>query len=97
MQPGDANKLGSGVRLTTDAEGKWQFGSVPVSMNEVSVEIIHPEFMLNRRSLPRSAFGIEGEDKSAAKIPMRRGLIITGKVTGKSGKTTHIDLAPASL
>ena len=80
-RPGDLEELSIGDVLTTDAQGKWRFDSVPVSMNEVGVEITHPEFMPRRRGLSRSQFGISEGAQAIAPIKLERGLAVTGKVT----------------
>jgi uncharacterized GH25 family protein len=84
--PGDQRQLAVGTRLGTNARGIWTFDSVPESQNEVFVEINHPNFMPDRRPLPRSVFGIERGRVPAAKIVLKRGLTLTGKVTDDKGK-----------
>jgi beta-lactamase regulating signal transducer with metallopeptidase domain/uncharacterized GH25 family protein len=86
MRPGDTKELGVGTVLNTNAEGVWQFDSVPVARNEVFVQISHPDFKPNRRALTRSEFGIQPGNKPAAKIEMRHGITFTGKVTDETGK-----------
>jgi protocatechuate 3,4-dioxygenase beta subunit/Zn-dependent protease with chaperone function len=86
MRPGDLEELHIGDRLTTDAQGKWRFDSVPVSMSEVGVEIAHPEFMPRRSGLPRSQFGINQGAQPIEKIELERGLVVSGKVTDEHGQ-----------
>ena len=58
-RPGDVRQMRGGAEQKTDAAGRWRFDSVPVSMNEVFVEINHPAFGPIRRPLTRGEFGIE--------------------------------------
>ncbi len=50
-RPGDHRQMRGGSNVKTDAAGRWQFDSVPVSMSEVFVEINHPGFSPVRRPL----------------------------------------------
>jgi beta-lactamase regulating signal transducer with metallopeptidase domain/protocatechuate 3,4-dioxygenase beta subunit len=84
--PGDTRQFGSGARARTDAAGRWHFDSVPVSMADVHVQIIHPSSMPFRRELARREFGIEPGREPAARIVLDRGLTVIGKVTDESGK-----------
>ena len=83
---GDASQLGVGTKIETDAAGKWRFDSVPESMNEVRVSIGHADFKPERRSLPRSEFGLAQDGEPTAKIALDRGLTVTGRVTDEAGK-----------
>jgi RNA polymerase sigma factor (sigma-70 family) len=85
-RPGVTKQFGSGARVKTDAKGKWQFDSVPVSMDEVHVAIDHPGFMPLRCMLKHGEFGIDRGREPAAKIVLDRGLAVTGKVTDEAGK-----------
>jgi RNA polymerase sigma factor (sigma-70 family) len=85
-RPGEVQQLGSGARVMTDAAGQWRFDSVPVSMADVHVSIVHPSLMPLRRQLARREFGIEPGREPAARIVLDRGLTVTGKVTDESGK-----------
>ena len=85
-RPGDFSQLGVGKGRTTGADGRWSYPSVPVSMKEVFVEIDHPDYKPTRRPLSRSEFGIEPGGQPAARITLKRGLEITGKITDESGK-----------
>ena len=86
-RPDDPEDLGIGTQLTTDAEGKWRFDSVPISMNEVFVEMSHPDFMPDCRSLPRDKFGIQQGEQPVARIGMQRGSTVAGRVTDAVGKS----------
>ena len=85
-RPGDHRHIGGGTDQKTDAAGRWHFDSVPVSTNEVFVEIHHPAFSPLRRQLTRAEFGIEHGRQPVAKIVLDRGLTVTGKVTDEAGK-----------
>jgi beta-lactamase regulating signal transducer with metallopeptidase domain len=85
-RPGDNAELWNGRKVTSDAEGKWRFDSIPASLNEVWAEITHPEFKPNRRSLTRSEFGLAPGGQPTARIVMRRGLSVVGRVTDEKGK-----------
>lgn len=84
-RPGDQKELYVGQEAVTDAEGKWRFDSVPVSLDQVWVEIRAPEFRPNRQGLSRPEFGIGRDQQPAAKIALARGLTVTGKVTDEQG------------
>jgi beta-lactamase regulating signal transducer with metallopeptidase domain len=85
-RPGENQQMGTGTRLKTDAAGRWQFDSVPVSMSEVHVNINHPSFQPVRRRLTRSEFGIERGRQPLAKLVLDHGLTVTGKVTDEAGQ-----------
>jgi protocatechuate 3,4-dioxygenase beta subunit len=85
-RPGEVQQLSSGARVMTDAAGKWRFDSVPVSMADVHVSIVHPSLMPLRRQLARREFAIEPGREPATRIVLDRGLTVTGKVTDESGK-----------
>jgi RNA polymerase sigma factor (sigma-70 family) len=85
-RPGEARQMGSGARVRTDAAGKWHFASVPVSMDEVHVEIDHPDFMLVRRPLSRREFGIDRGREPTTRIVLEPGLTITGRITDEAGR-----------
>ena len=85
-RPGDTQELWSGDEVTTDAEGKWRFDSIPVSMNDVPVSINHPKFKPTRLPLIRSEFGIGIGGPPVAKIELQRGITVLGKVSDDTGK-----------
>jgi beta-lactamase regulating signal transducer with metallopeptidase domain len=85
-RPGDTQQLGIGVRLKTDAAGKWRFDSVPASKAALYMGINHPNFKPLARQLKRRAFGIERGQEPTAKIALERGLTVVGKVIDQSGK-----------
>jgi RNA polymerase sigma factor (sigma-70 family) len=85
-RPGDVRQMRGGKDQKTDSAGKWHFDSVPVSTNEVFVEINHPGFRPLRRSLTRGEFGIEPGREPVAEVVLDRGLMVTGKVTDEAGK-----------
>jgi beta-lactamase regulating signal transducer with metallopeptidase domain/protocatechuate 3,4-dioxygenase beta subunit len=85
-RPGIASQMGIGTSPKTDSEGKWHFDSVPASMADVAVEINHPNYMPVWRTLTRAEFGIERGAAPVAKIILKPGLTVTGKVTDESGK-----------
>ncbi len=83
--PGDKQHLGLGDQFKTDAQGTWSFDCVPVSMNQVWVEVDHPDYMPNRRSLTRAEFEIKPGNAPAGRIVLSRGLTVSGKVTDDAG------------
>ena len=85
-RPGDDRPVVSGAPAQAGAAGKWRFDSVPVSQREVTVEINAPGFMPLRRTLTRGEFGVERGRELIAKIVLKRGLTVTGKVTDEQGK-----------
>ncbi len=85
-RPGDTQQGFIGTRLKTDAAGRWQFDSVPVSLTDVHVNIDHPSFQPVRRKLTRTEFGVERGRQPAARLVLDRGLTVFGKVTDEAGK-----------
>ncbi|MGE5191977.1 MAG: M56 family metallopeptidase, partial [Deltaproteobacteria bacterium] len=85
-RPGDLHELYLGADAITDAAGKWRFDSVPVSMEQVGVEIHASEFMPNLRRLSRKEFGIGRDQEPTAEIRLARGVTVTGKVTDEQGR-----------
>ena len=84
-RPGDRGQMGVGTELQTDAAGKWRFDSVPVSINEISVNIDHPAFRPVLRQMTRGAFGIE-TGRDPGKVILDRGLTVVGRVSDEAGK-----------
>ncbi len=85
-RPGDLRQLHTGTSLRTDSEGKWRFDSVPASLDDVRVEISHADFMGEWHSLKRREFGIDRGRSPSAKIILKRGLTVSGRVTDEKGK-----------
>ena len=85
-RPGDTSRFGTGTQLSSDEAGKWRFHSVPVSKEELWVEINHADFMPLRLGLKRVEFGLEAGQEPAQKIVLDRGLTVTGTVTDLDGK-----------
>ena len=70
----------------TDAEGKWHFDSVPASLDEVLIAVDHPDFITSRRTYSRTEAGLDGGRLASARIVLRRGQTLTGKITDEAGK-----------
>jgi uncharacterized GH25 family protein len=85
-KPGDHQQLAIGDTLVTDANGKWRFDSVPVSLGSVSLSIDHPDFKPGYQELGRAGFGLANGAEPTGKLVMDRGLTVTGKVTDEDGK-----------
>lgn len=85
-RPGDTDQLGVGTRILTDAEGKWRFDYVPVSMSDVHVTVNHRKFRPLRISLPRDGFEIKEGTEPDGRLQLSRGLAVTGTVTDESGQ-----------
>jgi uncharacterized GH25 family protein len=83
--PDDMSQLGVGSTLTSDAEGRFRFDSVPLSTQELGVEIAHADFRPQGNHLARSEFGLEKGQQPAGTIVLDRGLTITGRVTDEAG------------
>jgi hypothetical protein len=84
-RPGDQSELYSGDELKTDAAGRWRFDSVPVALQQLRVEVMHPDFAVLRRGLARSQFEIKPDEQPTETIPLARGLVVTGKITDDQG------------
>ncbi|WP_165069100.1 carboxypeptidase regulatory-like domain-containing protein [Paludisphaera rhizosphaerae] len=74
-----------GQTVTTDATGAWRFDKVPGGLNEVHVEINHPNYRPNRPSLTWARFGLAPGVKPTAAITLDAGLSVTGKITDEAG------------
>lgn len=85
-RPGDSRQFAIGTQRRTDAAGAWVFDCVPASMNDVRVEINHPAHMPARPELSRSEFGIARGGEPKARITLKRGLTIRGRVTDDQGR-----------
>ncbi len=85
-RPGDFQQMGSGLRATTDASGRWHCDSIPTSLGDVEVMINHPSYRPERRSLSRRVFGIERGAEPTAQLALPRGLTVVGKVVDEAGK-----------
>ncbi|HET6328545.1 MAG TPA: carboxypeptidase regulatory-like domain-containing protein [Planctomycetaceae bacterium] len=85
-RPGESRQLMTGDRFWTNGKGVWRFDSVPASMSEVSVEIYEPNFQGAQPMLSRGRFGIQPGHEPTAKIVLKKGLVVTGKVTDEAGK-----------
>ena len=55
-------------------------------MNDVFVQVSHPDFAPHRLRLPRAEFGIDADEQPSGKIVLTRGLAVTGKVTDDEGR-----------
>ncbi len=83
---GDLESIHVGARLKTDAQGKWSYHSVPASMQTLSLEIMHSRYMPQRTSILTKEFSLEDGKSPTAKIVLRRGIAVTGKVTDEAGR-----------
>jgi hypothetical protein len=81
---GDREELGVGVRIESEADGWWQFASVPESMDALTVEVHHSDFQPMWITLSRDRFEI-APGKSLGKIELSKGLSVTGTVTDEAG------------
>jgi len=79
-------QLGVGTRLTTDAEGRWQFGQVPVSKRELTVQVHHERYKPFYVSLSRDKYGLDSGATPSETIIASKGLSIVGIVTDANDK-----------
>lgn len=84
--PGVHDQMGVGTNITTDVQGRWHYDSVPVSMDDVFVEINHPDYMPLRTSLTRAKYEITPGAAPTASVRLKSGLTVHGRVTDESGK-----------
>jgi protocatechuate 3,4-dioxygenase beta subunit len=85
-RPGDNEQFGTGDRVTTDAEGRWSYPSVPDTDQEVNVEISHPDVMPGWMTLARATYEIKEGEEPHAEIKRERGIVLTGQVVDESGQ-----------
>ncbi len=78
---------------TTDAQGRWQYRSLPPDFREFAINVSHPEFAEARFLNDAMERNYVGERVSFAKLlqtnavmRVRRGLSLAGKVLDKDGK-----------
>lgn len=79
-RPGDTQQFGTGDRMTTDADGRWSYPSVPDTDQEVQVEISHPDVMPGWIPLARTTYELERNKEPHVEIRMSRGIVLTGRV-----------------
>jgi uncharacterized GH25 family protein len=75
-----------GQHCRTDAQGKWRYDCVPISQSEFKVEVDHPQFAPERRALSRAECGLAPSQSPAAKIVLRPGITVSGKVLDDRGE-----------
>jgi hypothetical protein len=85
-RPGDMSELYVGTNIQTDAEGRWRFDCVPVSLNQVGVEITHPQFAPLRRGLARNQFELKPGEQPSENVTLQRGLVVKGTITDEQGQ-----------
>lgn len=87
IQFGGTEWLGNrlGQRCRTNAQGNWRYDSVPASQEEFRVQIDHPQFAPERRTLTRAEFGVDDRRPPAARIVLQPGMTVSGKVTDERG------------
>ena len=73
-------------RIWSNSKGIWKFESVPESMNAVTAQISDPKFVPENPTLNRDEFIVEPGHDPTAKITLKAGLTVTGKVTDEGGK-----------
>ena len=80
-----------GRNCRSDAQGRWHYDSVPVTAGEspaggeYKVEIDHPQFAPELRCLSRAKFECDPQRPAAARIVLKPGITVTGKVTDEHG------------
>jgi uncharacterized GH25 family protein len=70
----------------TNDQGIWKYEGVPHSMGSILAEINQPKFPVFRTLLNRRQFEIEPGHEPSAKITLRGGRTVNGKVTDQNGK-----------
>jgi uncharacterized GH25 family protein len=85
-RPGDFNELYVGTQFKTPPDGTWQYGCVPDSMDSVLFTFNHPKFMTERATLTRGQYDAAGDGKIAARIELKPGLTVKGKITDENGQ-----------
>jgi hypothetical protein len=85
-RPGDNQQFGTGDRVTTDANGRWSYSSVPDTDQEVQAEIHHPDVMPGWNQLARATYELEEGEEPHAEIRMSRGIALTGRVVDETGE-----------
>lgn len=79
--------------LTTDAQGRWEFRSLPRNLSQLSASVSHADFVDKRFLSDGVDRAYAGErikfatllDKSA-RFELRKGLVVTGRVSNEAGE-----------
>lgn len=74
-----------GTQLKTNADGSWQFASVPDSLQDLTVEVQHPDFQPMWITLSRGVYQVK-PNTPLSKIKLDRGVSISGVVIDQVGK-----------
>jgi protocatechuate 3,4-dioxygenase beta subunit len=73
-------------RIWSNSKGIWKFESVPESMTAVTAQISDPKFVPENPTFDRAEFAVEPGHDPTAKLTLKTGLTVTGKVTDDGGK-----------
>jgi protocatechuate 3,4-dioxygenase beta subunit len=73
-------------RIWSNSKGIWKFESVPETMSTVTAQISDQKFVPENPTLDRAEFAVEPGHDPSAKITLKTGLTVTGKVTDDGGK-----------
>jgi len=84
--PGDYRGSYFAHFAVTDVAGRWHFDSVPASMQQVVLELDHSELMPRNCLATRTEFGLEPGRDPLARTFVKKGLVVSGKVTDETGK-----------
>lgn len=84
MRPGVIRQLGIGTRIKTQEDGSWQFGCVPDSKNDLTIELTHPDLQPMWHTIPRDGYELKPMSPRGI-ITLQKGIEVSGVVTDESG------------
>jgi hypothetical protein len=86
VRPGDPLEIHTGDEFKADEGGRWTFDHFPLSDNELSVEISHPEYSPDWHRLARREYELKRDEDPTARINLKRAITIRGRVTDDHGQ-----------
>jgi beta-lactamase regulating signal transducer with metallopeptidase domain/protocatechuate 3,4-dioxygenase beta subunit len=78
--------LGASTDITTDAQGRWTYPSLPTDIRQLSISLKHADYLVTRATEPISKFALSPGEAPTGVLVMKRGLAITGRVTAEEGR-----------
>lgn len=82
----DESQLSTGWSVKTDDKGLWQCDFVPESYDQLSVEVVHKEYVPTRLGLPLPKYRLNSGEPPTQPLTIDRGITLTGKVTDNADR-----------